>query len=54
MNSTDPFEAIASEHYEALYRFARRLTRADANSIDPGCTQWGLSPSARVEPMLTL
>jgi hypothetical protein len=32
MNSEDAFEAIVSEHYEALYRFALRLTRADAEA----------------------
>ena len=34
MNSTDPFEAIVNEHYEALYRFALSLTRADAEARD--------------------
>jgi RNA polymerase sigma factor (sigma-70 family) len=34
MNSGDPFEAIVSEHYEALYRFALSLTRADAEARD--------------------
>lgn len=34
MNSADPFEAIVSEHYEALYRFALSLTRADADAQD--------------------
>jgi RNA polymerase sigma-70 factor (ECF subfamily) len=34
MNSADQFEAIVSEHYEALYRFALSLTRADAEARD--------------------
>jgi len=34
MNSADPFEAIVSEHYEALYRFAHSLTRAEADARD--------------------
>lgn len=34
MNSVDPFEAIVSEHYEALYRFALSLTRAEADARD--------------------
>jgi RNA polymerase sigma-70 factor (ECF subfamily) len=34
MNSADPFEAIVSEHYEALYRFALSLTRAEADARD--------------------
>jgi RNA polymerase sigma factor (sigma-70 family) len=34
MNVADPFEAIVSEHYEALYRFALSLTRADADARD--------------------
>jgi RNA polymerase sigma factor (sigma-70 family) len=34
MNSADPFEAIVSEHYEPLYRFALSLTRAEADARD--------------------
>ena len=34
MNSADPFETIVNEHYEALYRFASSLTRADADARD--------------------
>jgi len=34
MNSADLFEAIVSEHYEALYRFALSLTRAEADAWD--------------------
>lgn len=34
MNETDTFEAIVSEHYEPLYRFALSLTRADADAQD--------------------
>jgi RNA polymerase sigma factor (sigma-70 family) len=34
MNSADHFEAIVSEHYEALYRFALSLTRAEADARD--------------------
>jgi len=34
MNTADPFEAIVSEHYEALYRFALSLTRAEADARD--------------------
>ena len=34
MNSADPFEAIVSEHYGALFRFALSLTRADADARD--------------------
>lgn len=34
MNSTDVFEAIVSEHYEALYRFALTLTRAESDACD--------------------
>jgi len=34
MNSTDIFEAIVSEHYEALYRFALTLTRAESDACD--------------------
>jgi RNA polymerase sigma-70 factor, ECF subfamily len=34
MHATDPFEAIVSEHYEALYRFALSLTRAEADAQD--------------------
>ena len=34
MNTADPFETIVREHYEALYRFALSLTRADAEARD--------------------
>ena len=34
MNSTDQFEAIVSEHYEPLFRFALSLTRAEADALD--------------------
>jgi RNA polymerase sigma-70 factor (ECF subfamily) len=34
MNSADYFEAIVSEHYEALYRFALSLTRSDSDAMD--------------------
>src|SRR5688572_15564417 len=34
MNSTDPFEAIVTEHYEPLYRFALSLTRAESDACD--------------------
>jgi len=34
MNSADQFEAIVSEHYEALYRFAVSLTRAESDARD--------------------
>ncbi len=34
MNSADQFEAIVSEHYEALYRFAMSLTRAESDAKD--------------------
>src|SRR6266536_2235873 len=34
MNPTDQFEAIVSEHYEPLYRFAMSLTRAEADARD--------------------
>ena len=34
MNSAKHFEAIVSEHYEALYRFALSLTRAEADACD--------------------
>ena len=34
MNSTDPFEAIVSEHYEPLFRFAMSLTRTEADARD--------------------
>jgi RNA polymerase sigma-70 factor, ECF subfamily len=34
MNSTDQFEAIVSEHYEPLYRFAMSLTRAESDAWD--------------------
>jgi RNA polymerase sigma-70 factor (ECF subfamily) len=34
MNSTDHFEAMVSEHYEPLYRFALSLTRAESDARD--------------------
>jgi RNA polymerase sigma-70 factor (ECF subfamily) len=34
MNAADSFEAIVSEHYEPLYRFAMSLTRAEADARD--------------------
>jgi RNA polymerase sigma-70 factor (ECF subfamily) len=34
MNSIDPFEAIVSEHYEPLYRFAMSLTRSESDAQD--------------------
>ena len=34
MNSDDHFEAIVSEHYAPLYRFAMSLTRAEADAQD--------------------
>lgn len=34
MNAVDLFEAIVSEHYESLYKFALSLTRADADARD--------------------
>jgi RNA polymerase sigma-70 factor (ECF subfamily) len=34
MNSTDQFEALVSEHYEPLYRFAMSLTRAESDARD--------------------
>src|SRR5438876_7013004 len=34
LNSTEQFEAIVSQHYEALYRFAMSLTRAEADAQD--------------------
>jgi RNA polymerase sigma factor (sigma-70 family) len=34
MNSTDQFEAIVSEHYESLFRFAMSLTRAESDAWD--------------------
>lgn len=34
MNSTEQFEAIASAHYEPLFRFALRLTRSEADARD--------------------
>src|SRR6266566_3346058 len=34
MNSTDQFEALVSEHYEPLYRFAMSLTRAESDAQD--------------------
>jgi RNA polymerase sigma-70 factor (ECF subfamily) len=34
MNSTDIFEAIVSEHYDVLYRFALTLTRVESDACD--------------------
>ena len=34
MNSADQFEVIVSEHYEALFRFAMSLTRAESDASD--------------------
>jgi len=34
VNSTDQFETIVSEHYEALFRFAMNLTRSEADASD--------------------
>jgi RNA polymerase sigma factor (sigma-70 family) len=34
MNSTEQLEAIVSEHYEPLYRFALSLTRAEPDACD--------------------
>ena len=34
MNSTDPFEALVTEHYEPLYRFAMSLTHAESDARD--------------------
>jgi RNA polymerase sigma factor (sigma-70 family) len=34
MNSADQFEAIVNEHYEALFRFAMSLTRAESDARD--------------------
>ena len=34
MNSTEQFESIVSEHYEALYRFALSLTRSESDGQD--------------------
>lgn len=34
MNSAEHFEAIVSEHYEPLYRFAMSLTRAESDAWD--------------------
>src|SRR5438874_9586018 len=34
MSSADQFEAIVSEHYERLFRFAMSLTRAEAEAWD--------------------
>src|SRR6266576_824215 len=34
MNSTGQFEAIVSEHYEPLFRFAMSLTRAESDAQD--------------------
>src|SRR4051795_11710493 len=34
VNAADPFEAIVSEHYEPLFRFALSLTRAESDARD--------------------
>jgi RNA polymerase sigma-70 factor (ECF subfamily) len=34
MNLVEPFETIVSEHYEPLFRFAMRLTRAESDARD--------------------
>jgi DNA-directed RNA polymerase specialized sigma24 family protein len=34
MNLPDQFEAIVSEHYEPLYRFAMSLTRSESDAQD--------------------
>src|SRR5215471_15652512 len=34
MNSTDQFEAIVTEHYERLFRFAMSLTRSESDALD--------------------
>jgi len=34
MNSADQFEAMVSEHYEPLYRFAMSLTRSESDAMD--------------------
>ena len=34
MNSADQFEAIVSEHYEPLFRFAMSLTRVESDAWD--------------------
>ena len=34
MNGNDQFEAVVSEHYERLFRFAMSLTRAEADAQD--------------------
>jgi RNA polymerase sigma-70 factor (ECF subfamily) len=34
MNSTEQFEAIVSEHYEPLFRFAMSLTHAESDACD--------------------
>ena len=34
MNSTEQFESIVNEHYEALYRFALSLTRSESDGRD--------------------
>ena len=34
MNAEDQFEAIVNKHYEALYRFAMSLTRAESDAMD--------------------
>ena|SRR5438128_1337819 len=36
MNSAEQFEAIVSEHYEPLYRFAMSLTRAESDADADG------------------
>ena len=34
MNSTDPFEALVSEHYQPLFRFAMSLTHDESDARD--------------------
>src|SRR5260221_3459398 len=34
MNSTEQFEAIVSQHYEPLFRFAVSLTRTECDALD--------------------
>ena len=34
MNAVDQFEAIVTEHYQALYRFALSLTRSESDAMD--------------------
>jgi RNA polymerase sigma-70 factor (ECF subfamily) len=34
MNSAEQFEAIVSEHYEPLFRFALSLTRVESDALD--------------------